>query len=151
MLQQTITSTLLGLTIPLGAIAIVLGLVAAIRGWMAIARNQVLRRSPVAERVAMFLCAVCGTAAVLALFGAIRNDASYILVAALFVQLAFAGAGLATYFTHRRPLAEAFAAIAMGIFSILTGFSVGSLIAPFAVAMGVLATHHLRVERRADR
>ena len=151
MLQQTITSTLLGLTLPLAGIAMVLGAVAAVRGWLAMHRGQYLRRSPVAERIALFVCALCATAAALSLFGALRADASSILIVALLVQFAFSAAGLAVYFTSRRALAEAFAAVAMGIFSILTGFSVGSLLAPFAVAMGVLATHHLRVERRHSR
>jgi hypothetical protein len=81
--------------------------------------------------------------------GQIRGG-NYIVLSIALVQLAFAAAGLAFYFTSRRPLSEAFAAIAMGIFSILTGFSVGALIAPFAVAMGVLASHHLRLERRHE-
>jgi hypothetical protein len=66
-----------------------------------------------------------------------------------FALLVFAGAGVGLYFTSRRPLSEALAAVAMGIFAILSGFSIGVYVAPFALAMGVLASHHLRIERRS--
>lgn len=144
-----IAATLLGLTIPLGAVAITLGAFSAGRAWLLMKRNTPMRRSPSAERFAMFLCAPCATVAALTVMGSVRGG-HYIVVSAALVQLAFATAGLALYFTSRRPLSEAFAAIAMGVFAILTGFSIGAYIAPLAVAMGVLASHHLRVERRLE-
>lgn len=97
----------------------------------------------------MLLCALCATVALMMAVGSIRGG-NYVVLSAALMQLAFAGAGLALYFTSRRPLSEAFAAIAMGIFTILTGFSIGVFIAPFAVGMGVLASHHLRLERRYE-
>lgn len=98
----------------------------------------------------MVLCAACATVAVLMTGGAVK-DGNYGLIPFALILLAFAAAGLVLYFTSRRALTEAFAAIAMGIFAILTGFSVGAYIAPFAVAMGVLANNHLRAERRIAR
>lgn len=145
---QTATSTLVGLTIPLALIAIALGGVAVIRATILMKHSERLRRSPVAERFAMFLCAPCATVAALMIAGSVK-DGNYIVFSAALLQLGFAAAGLGLYFTARRPLSEAFAAIAMGIFSILSGFSIGVYIAPFALAMGVLASHHLRIERRS--
>lgn len=147
-MAQTITSLLLGLTIPLAIIAIGLGAVSVIRAALLMRHAEPLRRSPLAEKFAFFLCAPCATAAVLMAAGSLKYGSLVVFTAAL-LQLAFAAAGLAFYFTSRRPMSEAFAAMAMGIFAILTGFSVGGLIAPLAVAMGVLANHHLRVERRS--
>ncbi len=145
-----IAPTLLGLTIPLGAVAIALGAFSLGRALLLMKKNAILRRSPVAERFAMFLCAPCATVAALTIISSIKG-ANYVVLSAALIQLAFATAGLALYFTSRRPLSEAFAAIAMGIFAILTGFSVGAYVAPLAVAMGVLANHHLRLERRIER
>lgn len=148
--MRDIQATLLGLTIPLGAVAIALGAYSAVRAMLLVRKGAQLRRSQTAERVAMLVCAACATAAALMAFGGIQGR-NYIVLAAALVQLAFAAAGVAFYFTVRRPLCESFAAIAMGIFSILTGFSVGAYIAPFAVAMGVLGRQHSREERRAGR
>lgn len=147
--MQQITSVLIGLTIPLASIAIALGGVAVIRGMLLIKRLEPTRRSPAAERFAMGLCALCATVAVMMAASSIKGG-NYVVLSAAIAQLAFAAAGLALYFTSGRPLSEAFAAIAMGIFTILTGFSTGVFIAPFAVAMGVLASHHLRLERRHE-
>lgn len=147
--MREIVSVLLGLTIPLAAVAIGLGAFSLGRAWLLMKKSVPLRRSPVAERFAMFLCAPCATVAALMVAGSVQNG-NYVVLSAALVQLVFAAAGLALYFTTRRPLSEAFAAIAMGIFAILTGFSVGVYIAPFAVAMGVLANHHLRLERRGE-
>ncbi len=147
--MRDIAATLVGLTIPLAAVAIALGAFSVGRAWLLMRKAAPLRRSPAAERFAMFLCALCATVAVLMIAGALK-DSSYGLIPFALIQLAFAAAGLALYFTSRRPLSEAFAAIAIGIFAVLTGFSVGVYIAPFAVAMGVLASHHLRVERRME-
>lgn len=147
--MQQITSVLVGLTIPLAAIAIALGGIAVLRATLLMKHSEPMRRSPIAERFAMFLCAPCATVAVMMAAGSIRGG-NYVVLSAALLQLAFAAAGLALYFTSRSPLSEAFAAIAMGIFTILTGFSIGVFIAPFAVAMGVLASHHLRLERRHE-
>ncbi|MBA2688327.1 MAG: hypothetical protein H0U64_09530 [Gemmatimonadaceae bacterium] len=148
--MRDIAATLVGLTIPLAAVAIALGAFSAGRAWLLLRKAAPLRRSPTAERFAMLLCALCATVAVLMFAGSVRGG-NYVVLSAALIQLAFAAAGLALYSTSRRPFSEAFAAIAMGIFAILTGFSVGAYIAPFAVAMGVLANHHLRVERRHER
>ena len=144
---QSLTSTLLGLTIPIAVVAIALGGIALIRASLLLMHGERLRRSATAERFAMFLCAPCATVAALMIAGSVKGG-NYVILSFALVQLAFAAAGLALYFTSRRPLSEAFAAIAMGIFAILSGFSVGVYIAPFALAMGVLASHHLRIERR---
>jgi hypothetical protein len=144
---QLVISTLLGLTIPIAIVSIALGAIAVIRATLVLRRGERLRRSPVAERIAMFLCAPCATVAVLMLAGSVEGR-NYVVLSIALVQLAFAAAGLALYFTSKRPFAEAFAAIAMGIFAILSGFSIGVFVAPFALAMGVLASHHLRLERR---
>ncbi len=142
-----IAAAFLGLTIPLGAVAIGLGAFSVGRAWLLMKKSVPMRRSAAAERFAMFLCAPCATVAVLTLISSAKDPSGFVIAAAL-AQLAFAAAGLALYFTSRRPLSEAFAAIALGIFAIITGFSMGAYIAPLAVAMGVLANHHLRVERR---
>lgn len=147
--MANIATTLLGLTIPLGAVAIALGAFSAGRAWLLMKKSGPMRRSSGAERFAMFLCAPCATVAVLAIVSATKDPDAFVISAAL-LQLTFALAGLVVYFTSKRPLSEAFAAIAMGIFAILTGFSIGAYIAPLAVAMGVLANHHLRLERRHE-
>lgn len=147
--MEQLTSILIGLSIPLAAVAIALGGFAVLRATILMKHSEPMRRSPVAERFAMSVCALCATVAVMMAAGSIRGG-NYVVLSAALVQLAFAAAGLALYFTARRPLSEAFAAIAMGIFTILTGFSIGPILAPFAVAMGVLASHHLRLERRHE-
>lgn len=148
--MNNLAAILLGLTIPLAAVAIVLGVFSGGRAWLLMRKSTPFRRSEAAERLAIFLCALCATLAVLMIGGALK-DGYFGLIPFALIQLAFAAGGLAFYFTSRRPLSEACAAIAMGVFAILTGFSVGGYIAPFAVAMGVLANHHLRPERRLDR
>jgi hypothetical protein len=145
--MQGIQSTLLGLTFAMGPVAIALGAFSAGRALLLTRNGAQLRRSAVAERLAMVLCALCATVAVLMLSRGIRDANSFVLTVEG-VLLAFAVAGLAAYFTSRRPLCEAFAAIAMGVLALLTGFSIGPYIAPFALAMGVLASHHSRIERR---
>jgi hypothetical protein len=146
--METLTSTLLGLTIPIAVGAIALGVIAMIRASLLMNHGMGLRRSPVTERFAMFICAVCATVAALMTAGALR-DGNYVVASLAFALLVFAGAGVGLYFTSRRPLSEALAAVAMGIFAILSGFSIGVYVAPFALALGVLASHHLRIERRS--
>ena len=146
---QSVTSTLVGLTIPIAAVAIALGAIALIRAAILMNHGERLRRSPAAERVAMFLCAACATTATLMTAEALRDGNRVVSLFAI-AQLASAAAGLGFYSTSRRPLSEGFAAIAMGFFAILGAFSIGVFISPFALAMGVLASHHLRVERRSE-
>lgn len=146
---QSISSILLGLTFPIAGLAIGLGIVAIIRATIVMSRGQRLRRSPTAEKVAMFLCAACATVAVMMIYGALQGR-NYVVLCLALVQLAFAVGGLVLSSTARRPLSEGFAAIAMGMFAILTGFSIGSLVAPFALGIGVLASHHLSLERRTE-
>ncbi len=148
--MRGLSETLVGLTIPLAAVAIALGVFSAGRAWLLLHRSVRLRRSAAAEKFALFLCAACATVGVLMIVGAFRDGSAGVALFGL-IQLAFAATGLALYFTARRPLSEAFAAIGMGTFAILTGFSVGAYVAPFAVAMGVVANHHLRAERRIAR
>lgn len=142
-----VTSILVGLTIPFAVVAIGLGTIAFFRAVMLMKHPVPLRRSPAAERFAMFLCGFCVTAGIAMAADAVRG-ANYPALSLAALQIVFAAAGLALYFTRRRPLSEALAAMAIGVFTILTGFSLGAYVAPFTVAMGVLANHHLRLERR---
>lgn len=146
---STVGLWLLGLTIPLGSVAIAAGAVSAVRAHSAVRKRQRLRRNAVTERVALFACAMGGAAALTLLIRGVP-EIHWMLVAVALTLLALCATGIASYFNPARHLVEPMAAIALGAFSIVTGFSVGALIAPFAVAMGVLANMHSRVERRLE-
>jgi hypothetical protein len=88
--------------------------------------------------VAALVCAVFG-------FLIIRNGSdkanSSILVFGA-AQLALAGATILVFLTRWRRLTEGLAAVALGVLSFLTGFSIGIFFMPFAVALGVGALNH---------
>lgn len=146
---ESMRTFLVGLTIPLAAIAIVLGLVSLVRVIKLLRRGQPVRHSGVAQRIALFALSASGIPGAVIMTRALI-DGAFVIAAIGAAQFALSLGGIAAYFTAQRPATEAFAAIALGVFAIVTGFSIGALIAPFAVAMGVLANMHSRLERRHD-
>jgi hypothetical protein len=122
-------------------LAFVLGVVAVYRD-VKIARGGRSRpANPGWERFGLVSAVVCVLFGIIIIRNGTEKANSAILVLGA-VQLALAGATILVFFTRWRRLTEGLAAVAVGVLSFLTGFSIGIFFIPFAVALGVAAINH---------
>ena len=122
-------------------VAIGLGLIAAFRSVLQTARGRLRVPSPIWEGSAFFASIVCVVFASMMLRGALERDQTFVLAIAS-TQLVFGVAAIGVFPTRWRPVTEGLAAIAAGILSFITGFSIGIFFMPFALALGVAAWLH---------
>lgn len=99
-------------------------------------------------RVALVVAIVCLGAAIFMIRNALVIWNPYVLPIAV-LQLHLSLSAIAVYPTRWRPTIEGLSAAALGVFSFLSGFSIGVFIMPFAVALAVIALVHMDERRRA--
>jgi hypothetical protein len=106
-------------------------------------------RTPVAERIAVGLCAPISLLGLVVAFQTVRlrnaSEPAYASLSVLFV-VAIIVIGLPAIFwkTRLRLAAEALATIALAVASILAGFSIGFIFVPLTVLMIWICVRHLR-------
>jgi hypothetical protein len=110
--------------------------------------DQDRRWARVWARVALTVAIICLAAAVFMIRKALVIWNPYVLPIAV-LQLHLSLAAIVVYPTRWRPTIEGLSAAALGVFSFLTGFSIGVFIMPFAAALAVIALVHMDERRRA--
>ncbi len=118
-----------------GAISIAMATVNTIRG-------RRFRASAAARNVALSIAIVCLVSGGWMFFNTVRSQFHVMVPALCGVQIVFAGAAIVAWRSRWRGLTEGAATISLGIFAILTGFSIGIFFLPVALAMGVAAIAH---------
>jgi hypothetical protein len=121
--------------------SLILGAIAAILAALRLRRGQVRDEYFGWDVFALIVSVISLLTSLLILRGVLETH-NLIVGGIASLQLVFSVAAIAAYRTRWRSLTEGLGAIALGIFSFLTGFSIGFLVLPFAVALGVAAVHH---------
>lgn len=117
-----------------------LGLIAAGAEAFWIFTGRVRREAPLWQTASIFAAIVSLLAALIMA----RNSIGYSVVVTILAsaQLIFALGAILVSATRWKPLVEGLSAAALSIFSVLTGFSIGMLLTPFAAALGAVALDH---------
>jgi asparagine N-glycosylation enzyme membrane subunit Stt3 len=121
--------------------AIVAGLIAAYRDAVLVASGRSRRSYVRWERFGLVTAIVCVPSAIFIIHNSLNGFGPIVLAMGL-AQLVFGLAAILSFATRWRPLVEALAAVAIGVFSIITLFSIGILLTPFAIALGISAFSH---------
>ncbi|HYN82937.1 MAG TPA: hypothetical protein VES88_15740 [Gemmatimonadaceae bacterium] len=99
-------------------------------------------------RVALVVAIICLATALFMIRNALVIWNPYVLPLAV-LQLHLSLVAIVVYPTRWRATIEGLAAAALGVFSFLSGFSIGVFIMPFAAALAVVALIHMDERRRA--
>ena len=121
--------------------AVIFGVIGTILSALRVRRAWVQDDTLGWDVYALIVSAIGALTALLVIRGVLETHNLYVGAIAA-VQLAVSVAAIVLFRTRWRPLTQGLGAIALGIFSFLTGFSIGLLVLPFAVALGAAAIHN---------
>ena len=117
------------------------GVVASFREAMLVRSGRSGADSVIWQLASLVIALGCMVMAIVMLPGAMeRQQALVVRLAA--AELVFGVAALVVFGTRWRPMVEGLAAIALGIFSFLSGFSIGFFTIWIALALGMAALIH---------
>ncbi len=121
-----------------GIAAVVLGAIAIVSAAVNRFDGRNVRASPTARNFALCVAIACLILGGYMLSNA-RSRFPLIVPVLCGIQIVTAVTAIIAWCSRWRPLTEGAATISLGIFSILTGFSIGIFFLPVALAMGVAA------------
>ena len=121
--------------------ALAAGVVATFREAMLVRSGRSGAESRFWQRASVIVAVGCVVMALVGIAGPIARQSAAVLQLAM-AQLAFGVAALVVFGTRWRPMVDGLAAIALGIFSILSGFSIGFFTIWIALVLGIAALIH---------
>jgi hypothetical protein len=120
----------------------ILGLIAVVLGALRVRRSAGDERAHAGWLMFGLIASVVSAAAALLVLYGVTQDGNAIVGAIAAIQLMVSVLAIVLFRTRWRPLTEGLAAVALGIFSFLSGFSIGMLVLPVAAVLGSVAVNH---------